>query len=151
MATFVDYSQPVDPRTGNRPTLNGPRPNFGRERADELNVKEIARILNSVQDNIYDLLRAAIDLPFGGPSTYLKNVPFVSGTNVSIDHRIPVAPARGAPGIGVTVADTPAQIRAQVLHKSAFGDVRVVSADTRTITLVSNANLTADVLLWVVP
>lgn len=151
MIAIYDLSQPKDARTGAPVRLKMPTVNLTRGRVNELSLKELVRVIDRLQEYVLAFVASFLDLPLGGPIVYLKNVSFTSGVNLTLSHNIAVTPATGFPAEGVTRVQSPTQIRFLVVHKQAYGDIHFVSVDTRTMTLVANATMTADILFWVTP
>lgn len=156
MATFVDYSLPPDPRTGVRLPKAAVRPQRSKQRITKASTEELIRIVNELQEEIFEIVTFVTQMPFGGIVTYLKSVTFASGVNQTLAHLVPVAAAPttgvpGAPSNGRARAGDASQIRFFIGNPSAAARVKLVSVDTKNIVLVADANVTADVLLMVVP
>jgi hypothetical protein len=155
MATFVDYSLPADPRTGQRQPRAAVRPQRTKQRLTKATNEELVRVVNELQDEIFDLVLFVTQLPFGGPLTYLKNVSFEADGSQILPHLIPVASTStgspGAPSNGVARAGSPSQIRFFVGNMTKPARFKVVSVDARNITIASDAQCIADILLMVSP
>ena len=155
MATVVDYSMPADPRTGVRAPRAAVRPQRSKQRITKATNEELVRIVNELQDEIFDLVVFVTQLPFGGPLTYLKNVSFGTKTNIVLPHLIQVAPAGvgapGAPSNGRARAGNASQIRFFIGNPTKQSRFALVSVDASNITITADLACVADVLLMVTP
>ena len=146
-------SQPVDARTKNPVIVRQPTVPFPRRRIEKPTPDELAKQLHEIQETVHDVTQGIRQMPEGGARTYFKDVSFVSGVALKLNHLLGVSTPQAGQytQAAQAVASMPTQIKFELLnHRIAFGGAYRSAVDARTITLVPNATFTADVRLFVV-
>ena len=153
LTTVVDYAQPADVRTGARPIVRQPTIPFTRQRIENPTPDELARQLHEMQETVHNVTQGIRQMPEGGARTYFKDVSFVSGIAITLNHLLGVATPQAGQytQAAQAVASDPKQVKFEIMnHRVAFGGAYRSAVTARTITLVPNATFTADVRLFVV-